>query len=82
MEEDEITFTRDEEELVIRALLHKPQPSSTGKTKLLASSHGVMFTGQKYKGKEIAINFNAFIYAKAKAQPSTGAQADADETAD
>ena len=66
MEEDEITITRDGDELVIRVPLHKPTPSSTGKTQILATSHGVMFTVRKYKGKDIALNFNAFVFTEPK----------------
>jgi hypothetical protein len=69
MTEKEITVAKRGGELVIRARLQKPRASRSGKTLLLASSHGVLFTGQNYKGKGVAMNLNIFVYA----QPKRGA---------
>jgi len=49
--------------LIIRLSLQKPVPSkSSGKTLVIASTHGVVFTTASYRGKQIALAANAFIY--------------------
>lgn len=37
-----------------------PQPSGSGKTMLVASTHGPATTNEKYNGANIAINLNAY----------------------
>lgn len=49
--------------LVVRIPLQKPTLSSTGKTFLVASSHGTVKTECVIEGKEVALGFNAFIKA-------------------
>jgi hypothetical protein len=48
------------DELVIRAKVNK-QPSSTGKTTLLASTHGALVTGVLFEGKPIQANINVYV---------------------
>lgn len=38
-----------------------PQPSSTGKTLLIASTHGSIKSGIQVSGKELTISVNAYI---------------------
>jgi hypothetical protein len=48
--------------LVIEIPLQKPQRSATGKTLLVASSHGVQQSTAHVNGKQISFVANAFIY--------------------
>jgi hypothetical protein len=47
--------------LIIEMPLQQPQPSSTGKTLLIATTHGNHKTGVMHNGKEVTIAVNAFI---------------------
>jgi hypothetical protein len=49
--------------LFIQMPLQQPQPSSTGKTLLIATTHGNHKTGVMHNGKEVTIAVNAFIKA-------------------
>lgn len=49
-------------DLVITIPLNaKPEASSTGKTLLIASTHGAMKSSLKVSGEEVSINLNAYI---------------------
>lgn len=51
-------------ELVIRIPAEKnPSLSKTGKTKIVASSHGNQKTGVQVNGQEVIVGLNAYIYA-------------------
>ena len=52
--------------LRIEMPLEKPKPSKSGKTMLVASSHGVKTTEVICEGKKIVVVANAFIYLKEK----------------
>jgi hypothetical protein len=52
-------------ELVIRApLTIPPESSKTGKTLVLATTHGPVRTGAKFDGKTITIGVNAYVPVK------------------
>jgi hypothetical protein len=51
----------EDDNLVIELPLEKPHPSPTGKTLLVASTHGVQRTTARHKGKIISIVANAFV---------------------
>jgi hypothetical protein len=55
--------------LVVEMPLEKPVPSKSGKTLLLASTHGVITTDIQFSGRQIALVANAFVYPKKKAVP-------------
>lgn len=38
-----------------------PSPSASGKTLVIASSHGNMTTDQKFDGQAVVVGFNAYI---------------------
>jgi len=46
--------------------LEKPKPSKSGKTMVVASTHGVKTTEVRYKGRNIVVVANAFIYPNKK----------------
>ena len=48
--------------LKIELPLEPPNPSKSGKSHEIPSSHGVVMTGVEYKGKPIALVVNAFVY--------------------
>ena len=48
-------------ELVIRVPLGNPQPSKTGKTLVVASSHGNQPTTATIDGQPVVIGVNAYI---------------------
>jgi len=50
-------------ELVIRIPLTAPTPSKSGKTLVVASSHGNVKTSAVVQGAPITVGLNAFIYA-------------------
>ena len=49
-------------QVVITLSLQTPAPSASGKTLIVASSHGVKRSGVTLEGKELCVNANAFIY--------------------
>jgi hypothetical protein len=53
--------TVDKGELVIRIPLGKPTPSSSGKTLVVASSHGNQVTEARVDGKPVYVGLNAYI---------------------
>lgn len=48
-------------ELVIRIALETPRPSATGKTLVVASSHGNQATTAMINGQAIVVGINAYI---------------------
>lgn len=57
-----LTATIEGEYLVIRVPLNpKPMPSSTGKTLVVASSHGNKQTEVEVQGKPVIVGVNAYI---------------------
>jgi len=52
--------------LKIELPLEKPKPSKSGKTMVVASTHGVKTTEVRYKGRNIVVVANAFIYPSEK----------------
>jgi len=57
-----VIVKREKKMLKIQVPLEKPVCSKSGKTMLVASSHGVITTGVTYHGKQVALVVNAFIY--------------------
>jgi hypothetical protein len=47
--------------LIIKLRLEVPRPSSTGKTLLIASTHGVQNLSTEYEGKPVSVVANAFV---------------------
>jgi hypothetical protein len=50
-------------ELVISVPMETPTPSASGKTLIVASSHGIRSSTIKVDGKDVCVVANAFIYA-------------------
>jgi len=48
-------------ELVITIDLQEPRPSATGKTLVVASSHGNVATTAMIKGQAVIVGLNAYI---------------------
>lgn len=57
-----VNVTREENFLIVRVPLERPFASKSGKTLVVASSHGVVKTGVSYRKKPISVVLNAFIY--------------------
>ena len=57
-----LTATIEGNELVVRLPLETPKPSSTGKTLVVASSHGNKATEAEVNGQKIVVGLNAYIY--------------------
>jgi hypothetical protein len=53
---------REKNKLLIELPLEKPTPSKSGKSDVVASTHGVLTTAVQCKGKPLAVVVNAFIY--------------------
>lgn len=56
-----VTINEKAKTLTIEMALEEPRESSSGKTLVIASSHGNQKTGQTYKGSEITVGVNAYI---------------------
>ena len=55
--------TVEGKELVIRIPLQQATPSASGKTLVVATSHGNKTTGATYNGHPITVGVNAYIRA-------------------
>jgi len=58
--------------LVITIPMQAPQLSASGKTLVVASTHGNQKTGCMVNGQEVIIGLNAYIYANVR--PSRGSR--------
>lgn len=63
---DNMKVSIEGKDLVIKIRLQKPEPSKSGKTRIVATSSGLVKTGVKLKdgpgkGEEITVGVNAFI---------------------
>jgi hypothetical protein len=56
--------TIEKGELVIRIPMQEPTPSSSGKTLVVASSHGNQVTAAVANGKPIYVGVNAYVKAQ------------------
>ena len=56
-----MTATIEGNELVIRLTLQPPAPSASGKTLVVASSHGNQATTATVQGQPVVIGVNAYI---------------------
>lgn len=57
-----MTVTIEKNELVLRVPLNdSPSPSKSGKTLIVASSHGIVQTAVQVDGKTVQVGFNAFV---------------------
>jgi hypothetical protein len=57
-----VKVARKKNLLKIAIPIEKPVPSKSGKTLVVASTHGLLSTDVKYKGRHIVLLLNAFIY--------------------
>jgi hypothetical protein len=48
--------------LIIELPLQTPKPSASGKTTVVATSHGVQRSGAKVDGRTVCVTANAFCY--------------------
>lgn len=62
--ENHMKVTIEGTELVIRMPLESPTPSASGKTLVVASSHGNVKTTAMSGGKPITVGVNAYIAAR------------------
>jgi hypothetical protein len=56
---EDLSVTRDGDTLVIRIPIHKPTPSATGKTLVVASTRGNQKSGLQIDGKDVHVGVNA-----------------------
>lgn len=56
-----MTVTIEDNELVIRLPLEPPTPSTSGKTLLVASSHGSQITPAEVEGKAVTVTATAYV---------------------
>jgi hypothetical protein len=57
-----IQLDRAKKMVIIKLPLEKLRPSSSGKTELLASSHGCQSGEARYRGRLVTVTANAFIF--------------------
>ncbi len=63
---DPLSVTREGDDLVIRISIQAPTPSSSGKTLVVASTHGNQRSGLQIDGKDVFVGVNAYVYAEPK----------------
>ena len=56
-----VTIDEERKTMTIVIDLQTPQTSKSGKTLVVASTHGNIMTGEKINGKEVTIGVNAYI---------------------
>ena len=56
-----VTIDEERKTMTIIIDLQTPQASKSGKTLVVASTHGNITTGEKINGKEVTIGVNAYI---------------------
>jgi hypothetical protein len=56
--------------LVIKLPIEKPRPSASGKSVLVASSHGLQSGEALFRGKPIMVVANAIIFPDKRTKPS------------
>jgi hypothetical protein len=61
MEGTQMKVSIEGKELVIRMDLEEPTPSASGKTMVVASSHGNVTTSVLVQGKPLVLGINAYI---------------------
>ena len=61
--------TIENNELVIRLPLTDPRPSASGKTLVVASSHGNKMTDAQIDGKPVTVGVNAYIHRLSRLEP-------------
>ena len=59
-----MTLQLVKKELILTLPLEKAVPSRSGKTLLIAGTHGTIATDVLYRGRQVVINANAFVYRK------------------
>lgn len=65
-----------EESLIVKLPLEKPRPSrSSGKTEVIASTHGFRPTGVSFRGEEVYLAANACIYKRQIGTPKRAKRA-------
>ncbi|MEK7863550.1 MAG: hypothetical protein AAB295_09840 [Chloroflexota bacterium] len=64
---DDLSVTREGDTLVIRIPIGEPTPSASGKTLVVASTHGNQKTTVQIDGKDLYLGVNAYVYAEPKA---------------
>ncbi len=63
---DDLTVSREGDELVIRLAIKTATPSASGKTLVVASTRGNQKTGVQIDGKDLSLGVNAYVYAEPK----------------
>jgi hypothetical protein len=56
------TIELDGQTLIIKLQLQTPVRSTSGKTLVVATTHGTITTGARYAKKPIVVTANAFVY--------------------
>jgi hypothetical protein len=64
VEDQDVKVTIEKGELVIRIPMQTPAPSSSGKTLVVATSHGNQQTAATVNGKPVFVGLNAYIKAQ------------------
>ena len=60
------TVEREGRILIVKMPLQQPVRSKSGKTFVVASTHGTITTNARYRNKRIVVTANAFIYPQEK----------------
>ncbi|MDE3111786.1 MAG: hypothetical protein KGK34_02485 [Chloroflexota bacterium] len=63
-----MAVTREGDTLVIRIPIETAKPSASGKTLVVASTHGNQRAGIQIDGKDVFVGVNAYVYAEPKSR--------------
>lgn len=58
----EVKMDKERKCIVIELPVEKPRPSASGKTTLIASTHGLVAGDASYSGRSVVVVANAFVY--------------------
>jgi hypothetical protein len=64
MSNEDVSATIDGDYLVVRIRMQTPERSSTGKTMVVASTHGQVKTDAEVDGQPLSIGLNAYYKPK------------------
>ena len=63
----------DHDMLIVKLPIENPpELSSTGKTRIIATTRGTVQSEAVFGGKRVSINLNAFVYASTNRRPKAG----------
>jgi hypothetical protein len=67
-----VKFKIEKGKLIIEIALKEPQPSTSGRTLLVATSRGMRLASSRWNGKKLWVILNAFVFPDGADPKKTG----------